>query len=585
MSLWDYFKIRRDEQGRGKPTEEVRNQDHSTDTALDGARTYDRTSERASGKARTHGRTREGALDEARKRILRCRQEQGVSIDLKGLGLYELPSEIAELQRLTNLDASQNKIGPEGLQLITTLTNLKKLNLAENRLGSKGLSSLSTLKSLRELDIGNNGITSDGGVLEELTALRILKLAGNRLQAEGLQTIGRLTALRELDLSSNAFGAEGVQTISNLSSLEFSEFGAKSSWRGRCRNSVRPYGAHFIDFADSLIGSRGVSYFRRLRNLVFLDLSGNGIGNEETKVLADLFRLQSLDLSANGLEDISVLRPLENLRSLWLSDNREITVAPDFWNKPSLERVFAFQVSLGTIPPELLSKTRTDNCLPRLRSYFHDTKTTHPETEAELRDVKVMILGNGRVGKTQLRRRLSGLPFDERIPSTHGVEIVGASLSHSDGSQASTPLKIWDFGGQEIYLGTHALFLKTRAVFPILWTPELEANEVQEVGGQLFRNYPLDEWVRYVQALAGERSPVLLIQTQCESADSVQAPPMDVALREAFAVTPRVLQYSARTREGEGNSTHCTAGCGRMASKRARCSAYSRLLEPSQGHH
>ena len=35
-------------------------------------------------------------------------------------------------------------------------------------------------------------------------------------------------------------------------------------------------------------------------------------------------------------------------------------------------------------------------------------------------------------------------------------------------------LNLWDFGGQDIYHGSHALFLQGQIVFLILWTPELE---------------------------------------------------------------------------------------------------------------
>jgi internalin A len=56
-------------------------------------------------------------------------------------------------------------------------------------------------------------------------------------------------------------------------------------------------------------------------------------------------------------------------------------------------------------------------------------------------------------------------------------------------------LKIWDFGGQDIYHGTHALFLKSRALFPIVWTPHSEAEKVHAHGGFTFRNQLLGYWL------------------------------------------------------------------------------------------
>jgi internalin A len=92
-----------------------------------------------------------------------------------------------------------------------------------------------------------------------------------------------------------------------------------------------------------------------------------------------------------------------------------------------------------------------------------------------------MILGNGRVGKTQICRRLRGENFDEAVPSTHGIQVSSLGLA-PQASDAPVTLKIWDFGGQDIYHGTHALFLKSRAVFPLVWTPKLEAEQFHTHG-------------------------------------------------------------------------------------------------------
>ncbi|MCI4663164.1 MAG: hypothetical protein MRY74_00445 [Neomegalonema sp.] len=35
---------------------------------------------------------------------------------------------------------------------------------------------------------------------------------------------------------------------------------------------------------------------------------------------------------------------------------------------------------------------------------------------------------------------------------------------------------IWDFGGRDVYLGAHAIFLRSHAVLPILWTTEAEED-------------------------------------------------------------------------------------------------------------
>ena len=47
--------------------------------------------------------------------------------------------------------------------------------------------------------------------------------------------------------------------------------------------------------------------------------------------------------------------------------------------------------------------------------------------------------------------------LDETVPSTHGIEISAAPLARAPGESPLATLRIWDFGGQDIYHGTHAL--------------------------------------------------------------------------------------------------------------------------------
>jgi internalin A len=65
-------------------------------------------------------------------------------------------------------------------------------------------------------------------------------------------------------------------------------------------------------------------------------------------------------------------------------------------------------------------------------------------------------------------------------------------------------LHIWDFGGHDIYHGTHALFVRSSAVFVLIWAPVMEDRRTHEHGGIVFRNYPLAYWVDYIRQLGGK---------------------------------------------------------------------------------
>jgi len=145
----------------------------------------------------------------------------------------------------------------------------------------------------------------------------------------------------------------------------------------------------------------------------------------------------------------------------------------------------------------VLSQDDLDSCLESLRAHLGDLGGG----AVAVPDVKLIVLGNGRLGKTQICRRLRGEDYDAHVPSTHGVIVTSARLSASEGVEPLL-LHIWDFGGQDIYHGTHALFMRTRAAFLIVWMPEAESSGEHVWEGMAFRNHPLPYWIDTVRHLA-----------------------------------------------------------------------------------
>ena len=50
--------------------------------------------------------------------------------------------------------------------------------------------------------------------------------------------------------------------------------------------------------------------------------------------------------------------------------------------------------------------------------------------------MKVLVLGNGRIGKTQICRRLRGEGYDPGESSTHGIVVTVAPLGVAGGEEA-----------------------------------------------------------------------------------------------------------------------------------------------------
>jgi len=160
-------------------------------------------------------------------------------------------------------------------------------------------------------------------------------------------------------------------------------------------------------------------------------------------------------------------------------------------------------------------------------------------------EVKLLILGNGHAGKTQLARRLHGAAFDPAEPSTHGIRVINALLRSVEG-QPDTPLAIWDFGGQDIYHGAHALFVRSRSVFLLVWSADTcpERTPHETIDGLRFDNQKLAYWVDYVRHVGDGRSQVVIAQTK-RDLDGERDQPVDRTLLGELAFRREVHTSAA----------------------------------------
>lgn len=258
--------------------------------------------------------------------------------------------------------------------------------------------------------------------------------------------------------------------------------------------------------------------------------------------LLHLRRLQSLDCSKTQVYEISALVKLINLKSFTCNGctllKSATSVLRDFTGK-----LFLYDTQIPGVPSEVLSQTSEDDCRDRLIAHLADMV----DDSASHKQCKLVVLGNGRVGKTQICRQLRGEDYDDKVPSTHGITVTTAPLTDSD-----VTLSLWDFGGQDIYHGTHGLFMRTRSIFLVAWTPAMETSTPQVEGDFVFRSYPLAYWLDYVKELSGTASPIIVVQARCDSAlDETRLPTLVNDRLAPFSQT-QVIQYSARTGRRRG---------------------------------
>jgi internalin A len=105
-------------------------------------------------------------------------------------------------------------------------------------------------------------------------------------------------------------------------------------------------------------------------------------------------------------------------------------------------------------------------------------------------------------------------------------------------------LNLWDFGGQDIYHGSHTLFLHGQAIFLLLWKQE------EPVGNRQVDSYrPLTYWLDYLRAVAGPDNPLIVCQSQCDTPEIRADVPVSLS---DWIGSPWTVEMSAKTDFGLG---------------------------------
>lgn len=277
----------------------------------------------------------------------------------------------------------------------------------------------------------------------------------------------------------------------------------------------------------------------QLQNLTRLELSDNQLSTLPPEIIK-LQHLTDLDLGRNQLSTLpSEITKLPNLTELDLSGNQLSTLPPEIIKLQKLTRLNLRDNQLSTLPPEIAKLSN----LTELDLNGNPLTDFPPEiveqgTEAILEYLreqtedgtpewisKLLVVGEGGVGKTSLLRALRHEDFNPQENTTHGIEIRQLPLPHPKWTGVTMQLNTWDFGGQEIYHATHQFFLSNRSLFLLVWNARHGFEQ-----GRLYY------WLDTIQAKAPE-SPVLIVATHIDQRDA------DMPLGELRRKYPQILAH------------------------------------------
>jgi internalin A len=496
--------------------------------------------------------------EEAVRRIDQAAEEKLTQLDLSGLDLEELPPEIGKCTQLESLvlgnwDEEKRKwVGnklTEFPEVVLKLTNLKILSIAKNQITSIP-EAIGQLSNLTQLDLCRNQITQIPEAIGQLSNLTQLSLTTNQITSIP-EDLGQLSNLTLLDLSDNQITSipEALGKLSNLTQLGLvsNQITSIPEDLGQLSNLTR------LDLWDNQITSIPEA-LGQLFNLTLLFLSNNQI-TQIPKDLGQLSNLTRLSLSSNQITSIPEnLGQLSNLTRLDLSDNQITSIPEDLGQLSNLKQLNLSNNQIEKIPecletlpklerldlrrnplpisPEILGPANRNEDPGTPAAIFNYLRQLRSGEVRPLNEAKVLLVGQGSVGKTSLINRLTDNKYNPNEPQTDGLNITDWKITVNT---KPVKLNVWDFGGQEIYHATHQFFLTKRSLYLLVCNCRTSEDENR-----------LEYWLKLIESF-GDASPVIIVGNKCDEQ------PLDLnrkALRDKYPNIKAIVETSCQSGTG-----------------------------------
>ncbi len=244
--------------------------------------------------------------------------------------------------------------------------------------------------------------------------------------------------------------------------------------------------------------------------IVSIDLSNSPFTDEKDKnkisfipdEISNIRRLTSLNLEDNNVKEVSEkVALLEKLKTLNLKKNNLKEISEKIANMKGLEELNISDNPFDMLPPEIVARG-----INSVRNFFKELKE-----QDFIYEVKLIIVGEGRVGKTCLSEALvsNNYKLDDK-KSTEGININRWIIPKEEIKLINPKItrdfqiNIWDFGGQEIYHSTHQFFLTKRSIYLLVTESRKEDSH-----DDFFY------WLNIIKLL-GDSSPVMMVLNKAD---------------------------------------------------------------------
>lgn len=231
---------------------------------------------------------------------------------------------------------------------------------------------------------------------------------------------------------------------------------------------------------------------RELDPFIGLDLAANGL-NELPDWIGEI-PVQLLDLSGNRLKTLPNGIGTSKLRTLWVEYNYLEELPESLRGMPNLDWLDLKNNPHLGIPESILVGGQPDQIL----TYYFESRA---EEGQPLRELKLLIVGRGKAGKTTLVKQLAGEKPSARESETHSIAIRELSLACLQGEVRT---RAWDFGGQEILHSTHQFFLTERSLYLLVLEPRTGLAQQDA-----------EYWLKLIETQGGG-SPVIVVMNHSQ---------------------------------------------------------------------
>jgi len=257
-----------------------------------------------------------------------------------------------------------------------------------------------------------------------------------------------------------------------------------------------------------------------LRMIIRLIIRDNQL--KRLNLSENLPAVRFIDGSRNKIKKLVLGKEMPSLEYMdWSGNELEEFSIPAIY--PKMEYLYLMDSEPENIPKEVYADKK--NCWEDVGNYFRELIK---DKEANITNInyraKLIVVGNGRVGKTSMLRKIKGENLNPAEPFTHGVQL--GALAKKDLVDVKTPeleLNVWDFGGQEIFYATHQFFLSDEAVYILAWTneenvkPHRERDKDKLPFDEVWRSN--DYWLENIR-LHGKESPIIMVQTNIDNTEN-----------------------------------------------------------------